>query len=54
MRNSQPIQIAKDAKFRKFTVWKVYSEEKAKSVARLSFIPSKDQKEDYSITWNAF
>lgn len=33
MGNSQPIQIARDAKIRKFTVRKAYSDEQAKNMA---------------------
>lgn len=36
--NSQPIQIGKDAKNRRFTVRKEYSEEKAKGVTRQPFV----------------
>lgn len=54
MKNYQPMQIAKIVKFRKFAVKKLCFEEKAKSVARLSFLPSKDQKVEYSITQKAF
>lgn len=38
MGNSQPIQIGKDAKIRRFTVRKEYSGEKAKGVTRQPFV----------------
>ena len=47
--NSHPIQIAKEAKIRRFTVRKAYSGEKAKGVTRKFFASAWEEIKCHSI-----